>query len=387
MNSEDLFDMNCLYGAFLASMKGSAWKEEPQRFEIDFLSEIARLRRELETRTYKTTPGTEFILNERGKIRHIHGGRMRDRVVRHALCDNELGPALRPYLIHNNAASQKGKGVTFARQLFERDLHNYWLQYRTNEGYIGFLDYSKFYDNIRHDKVREQLFPKISGDARWLMNEILKTFEVDVSYMADEEYARCLDEKFSSLDYYLRVPPELRTGERFMAKGVDIGDQTSQDIGVCFPTKIDNYVKIVRGVKSYGRYMDDMYLICRSREEVLSVIEGIRKEAAELGLFINEKKTRICKLSGPFTYLQRKYRLSDTGKVIKQIRPKAVVRERRRLRAYKRMVDSGRIPYDDVEQAVKSWMGEYSRIMSKKQICHIKQLYAELFGKELSWKK
>ena len=61
--------------------------------------------------------------------------------------------------------------------------------------------------------------------------------------------------------------------------------------------------------------------------------------------------------------------------------------ERRRLRAYKRMVDSGRIPYDDVEQAVKSWMGEYSRIMSKKQICHIKQLYAELFGKELSWKK
>ena len=70
-----------------------------------------------------------------------------------------------------------------------------------------------------------------------------------------------------------------------------------------------------------------------------------------------------------------------------KLRPKAVVRERRRLRAYKRMVDSGRIPYDDVEQAVKSWMGEYSRIMSKKQICHIKQLYAELFGKELSWKK
>ena len=71
-------DLNVLYDAFLASMKGSAWKEEPQKFEINFLSEIVKLKQELETREYKTMPGSEFTLNERGKIRHIHGGRMRD---------------------------------------------------------------------------------------------------------------------------------------------------------------------------------------------------------------------------------------------------------------------------------------------------------------------
>ena len=77
----DLTDLNLLYDSFLASMKGSAWKEEPQRFEIDFLSEIVRLRQEIQSREYRTSPGTEFKLNERGKTRHIHGTRMRDRVV------------------------------------------------------------------------------------------------------------------------------------------------------------------------------------------------------------------------------------------------------------------------------------------------------------------
>ena len=90
-----LTDLNLLYNAMRASLKGSAWKEEPQRFEIDFLSEIVKLRDEIDNRTYRTSSGTEFKLSERGKVRHIHGARIRDRVVRHVLCDEELGKVLR----------------------------------------------------------------------------------------------------------------------------------------------------------------------------------------------------------------------------------------------------------------------------------------------------
>ena len=383
----ELSDLNALYDAFLASMKGSSWKEEPQRFEIDFLSEIVKLKKELEAKTYRTTPGTQFTLNERGKTRYIHGSRMRDRVVRHCLCDEILSPALRPYLIYNNCASQTGKGITLARALFERDLHNFWLKYRTNEGYVAFIDFSKFYDNIRHDKIRELVFPKLGADAQWLLEEILKTFEIDVSYMSDEEYANCMDMRFNSLDYHFNIPDDTKTGEKWMAKSVDIGDQVSQDIGVFFPTRIDNYVKIVRGCKYYGRYMDDMYIICKEKDELISILNGVKKEAEDLGLFINEKKTRICKLGDNYKYLQIKYSLSDTGKVIKRINQKSVTRARRRLKAYKRLMDEDIMPYEDIESAAKSWMGNYARIMSKDQIKHMKQLYRELFGKELKWKK
>lgn len=380
-------DMNALYEAFKASMKGSAWKEEPQRFEIDFLSEITRLHQELESRTYKTSPGTEFTLNERGKIRYIHGSRIRDRVVRHSLCDEELAEALKPYLIHNNGASQKGKGISFSRNMFERDLHNYWLENRTNEGYVGFIDLSKFYDNIQHEKIKELIDLKISEFSQWLLGEILSTFEIDVSYMDDEEFSHCMERRFNSVEYHEKISDEQRTGEKFMPKSVDIGDQVSQDIGVFFPTRLDNYAKIVRGCKRYGRYMDDIYIIGESKEYVESVIAGIKVEAEKLGLFINEKKTRVVKLSGTYKYLQVKYSLTETGKVIKRINPKSVTRERRKIKAYKRLLDKGEMLYEDIEQAVKSWMGTFARLMSKKQIKNMKALYKELFGKELIWKK
>lgn len=379
-------DMNVLYEAYLKSMKGSAWKREPEKFEHEWLMEIAELKKELEERSYHTLPGTEFKLNERGKIRHIHGGRMRDRVVRHALCDNVLAPCLKPYLIHNNGASQKDKGLSFARKLFERDLHNYYLEYGTNEGYVAFVDFSKFYDNIRHDRIKEMIYPLIPEDTHWLLDEILSGMEIDVSYMSDEEYERCMDEKFNSVDYYETIPKELRTGEKFMRKSVNIGDQVSQDIGVFYPHRIDNYVKIVRGFRRYGRYMDDMYMIHPDRDYIKETIRGIEREASELGLFINRKKTRICRLSDKYTYLQIKYFLTDTGKVAKRINPKSLTRERRKLKAYRNLLSKGEIEYADIEQAAKSWMGNFAYLMSKKQKKNMKKLYRELFGKELRWK-
>jgi len=381
-----LTDLNLLYDSMVKSLKGSAWKAEPQRFMLDFLSEIVALKQEIESRTYRTSPGTEFTLNERGKTRHIHGARMRDRVVRHALCDGELADALRPYLIHNNGASQKGKGLSFSRALFEKDLHNFWLKYRDNDGYIGFIDFSKYYDNIRHDQIKARVGPKISEEGNWLLDEILRTFEIDVSYMTDDEYARCMETKFNSVQYYETIPVEARTGQRFMPKGVDIGDQVSQDIGIYFPTPVDNYVKIVRGCKWYGRYMDDMYIICRDRDELRSIIEGAKEVARCLGIYINDRKTHIVRLSDTYKYLQIKYSLAENGRVIKRINPKAVTRERRRMKAYKRLIVRDEMSYEAAEMAIRSWMGDYSRLMSKKQIQNMKALYRALFGKELSWK-
>lgn len=382
----NIADMNVLYDAFRASMRGSAWKREPQRFEHDWLHELSCLKHELESKTYKTLPGSEFILNERGKIRHIHGGRMRDRVVRHALCDEIVAPCIQQYLIHNNGASQKGKGLSFSRKQFETDLHNYYLAHGNNEGVIVFGDFSKFYDNIQHGIIRTEMYPKLPQEIHWLMDEILHNMEIDVSYMSDEEYAGCMERKFNSIEYYETIPKSAMTGRKMMAKSVDIGDQLSQHIGVFFPYKIDNYVKIVRGIKYYGRYMDDFYFICETMEEARSILRGIMEQARKLGLFINELKTRIVKLSSKYKYLQVRYTLTETGKVIKRINPKSVTRERRKLKAYKRLLDRGEIPYEDIEQAYKSWMGDFTRLMSRKQILNMKTLYIQLFGKDAKWK-
>ena len=169
-------------------------------------------------------------------------------------------------------------------------------------------------------------------------------------------------------------------------RGVDIGSQPSQNIGIAYPSRIDNYIKIVKGIKYYGRYTDDMYLIHESKEYLKEVLEGIRKIANELGLIINEKKTHIVKLSQQFKILQIKYQLTETGRIIRKINPKAITRERRKLKAYKRLLDKNILTYKEIENIFKSWMSGNYKNMSMQQITNMTQLYYNLFKEVPKWK-
>ncbi len=107
---------------------------------------------------------------------------------------------------------------------------------------------------------------------------------------------------------------------------MDIGDQNSQSIGLIYPYRIDNYAKIVKGIKGYGRYTDDFYAIAPDRETLRDLLDGFRKIAEEFGLIINERKTRIVKLSSFYRHLQNGYSLTETGRVICKINPKSITR-------------------------------------------------------------
>ena len=111
-----IYDANNLYTGALAAKKGSSWKPEVQKFMWNWLLNITDLQHDLIDRTYTDSPGVEFILNERGHTRRIVGKRMRDRVVRHSLCDHVLTPAVSPKLIYANCASQMGKGITLTQE-------------------------------------------------------------------------------------------------------------------------------------------------------------------------------------------------------------------------------------------------------------------------------
>ena len=122
------------------------------------------------------------------------------------------------------------------------------------------------------------------------------------------------------------------TGEKWMAKSVNIGDQLSQVIGIYYPHRIDTYVKYVRQQKFYGRYMDDWYIMNPSKEELEDLLSCIIEIAKEYGIHINRKKTHIVKISSTYKFLQIKYTLTKDGKVIKRINPKRVTTMRRKLK-------------------------------------------------------
>ena len=269
------------------------------------------------------------------------------------------------------------------------------MQNGTNEGYILLVDFSSYYANIPHDKCLEvlQTFlerevedPETLAITEMLLPLIFKTFEQDVSRFTDKEIEAMMAGKIDPMLNY-GVDPALLTGEKMLRKGVDIGSQPSQNIGIVYPYRLDNYAKIVKAVKGYGRYTDDSYAIARTREELLELLDGLEKEAKEYGLIINRKKTRIVKLSSEFRHLQVCYSLTETGRIIRKINPKNITRERRKLKAYKRLLDSGRIDYATVENAFKSWLGSNWKYMSHDQVYNMSSLYYELFGRRPKWKK
>lgn len=380
---EILCDANNLYKAYKSSVKGSKWKEPTQRFIMNYLRYIFQIQEKLKNQTLKNGPTNEFELYERGRIRPITSLQTQDRIVRHVLCDDILLPEVEKKIIYDNGASIKGRGISFSRKRFEVHLHKYYQKYG-NTGYILFGDFTKFYDNIIHEIAKRELLDLLGGDAYmdWLLSLIFDGFKIDVSYMTDEEYSKCIEGTFNKLEYRL-IPKEKLTGEKFMEKSVNIGDQLSQVIGIYYPYRIDNYVKYVRSQKFYGRYMDDWYIMNPSKEELLDILSNIHCIAEEYGIHINEKKTHIVKIGSTYKYLQIKYTLTRSGKVIKRINPKRVVVMRRKLKKLAVKVENGEILYENVENMFKGWMGSFYKLMSKQQRENMLLLYEELFHKQI----
>lgn len=353
------YDANKIYEAGTKAIKAAPFKYQSQLFEMNQLLLTAEIQKSMKEWSYKPTKGRKFVIKERGKIRNITTNDVIDKTVNHLLCDNILSPAITPYLIYDNGASQKGKGVSFHRKRLEIHLHQYYRKHKSNEGYILLIDFSSYYASIPHDLCLKNLqgFLKNTNKeetkiALWILKNIFDVFNIDNKN----------------------------------GRGVDIGSQPSQNIGISYPSKIDNYIKIVKGVKYYGRYTDDSYIIHEDKEFLKEILIGIKNIANELGLIINDRKTRIAKLSQQFKILQIYYQLTETGRIIRKINPKAITRERRKLKAYKRLLDNKRLTYEEIENIFKSWMAANYKNMSMQQISNMSQLFYNLFGRKVTWK-
>ena len=186
----EIYDGNALYDAYLRAKSGSDWKPQVQRYEMTYLLDLSKMQRELKEHTYEFQPSTNFVINERGKTRPITGEQIRDRIAKHSLCDEVLTPAIKDHLIYDNGASQKGKGIDFTRRRLEAHLHRFFRENQSNDGYILLMDFSKYYDNIRHDKLMELFEKYVDNDtALWFLEKIVDNEKVDVCLLYTSDAA------------------------------------------------------------------------------------------------------------------------------------------------------------------------------------------------------
>lgn len=342
---QKLFNINTLYKSFKKCRKGVDWKYSVQKFEVNLLVNLYNIKKELQFRTYKQRPFFEFDIFERGKLRHITALNIRDRIVQRALCDDILMPKLTPYLIYDNGASVKDKGIDFARDRLKHHLRQYYINEHTNDGYILKIDFRHYFESIDHDIAINMLSTKI--DDPYIINLVK--------------------------DMINAYP-----------KGIGLGSQVSQVIGLYYASPIDMYCKVVKSCKYYGRYMDDIYVIHKSKIFLKSLLIEICNIANSIKLTINEKKTQILKLSKRFVFLKIRYFLTNTGKVIIIPDKSIIIREKRKLKKFK--MDNKSIEL--VSSQYQSVRGMLKKYNSFNMLNRLDNYYVSLFGKEYAtWMK
>ena len=162
---DKVFTFENLYAAYKGCCKGVGWKASTQRYKANALLNVVDTLDLLRSGKFKSKGFYEFDIIERGKERHIKSVHISERVVQRCLCDYSLVPIFSNSFIYDNGACMKDKGIDFAVNRLKFHLRQHYRKYG-NEGYALVFDFSKYFDSINHEKLKEVLH--IKGYGRYM---------------------------------------------------------------------------------------------------------------------------------------------------------------------------------------------------------------------------
>lgn len=363
-NYNNIISYKSLYDANRKSLRNVSWKVSVQRYQMNLLRNICNTHIALANEEDITKGFVEFNTVERGKVRHIRSVHFSERVVQRSVCDNSLVPMLSRGLIYDNGACLQGKGIDRALDRLDVHLQQFYRSNgQSNDGYIVLFDFTGYFDCILH-AVCMKIFDRAFDDKRII--SLLGSFVYPFGFPFATGNWRKSKRKTSQNGY--------------SGKSLGLGSQVSQITAVSYPNSLDHYIKQELRVRWYGRYMDDGYMIFRTKEEARRALEKVYKFCETLGITINQRKTRIVKLSRDFVYLKVKHHLTDTGKTVRGLSRESITRERRKLKKFQKMYYSGSLTMNDIKQAYGSWKGYALHRNAVMSVRNMDRLYFSLFG-------
>ena len=303
MKFEEVFTFENLFNSYKECCKGVNWKTSTKNYQVRSIQNIAETYNALHSGTYKQRPFAKFKIHERGKTREIKALHIKDRVVQKCFCDYFLVPLLSKSLIYDNGACMKNKGLMFTANRLKAHLQKYFRKNKSNIGYILTFDFSKFFDSINH-KILLQKARKLIHDKR-----LFNLYEYFVNSFEGEA-------------------------------GLGLGSQISQISALFYTNKLDHFLKEKMHMKYYGRYMDDGYIICNSKEKLRECIEVLKEFSEKSKLKLNLKKTKIWRIDKGFMFLNRHWILKETGFIKTKPSHRTLSRLKKRYKKIKEKVSA-----------------------------------------------
>lgn len=346
-NYRKVFTYGHLYDSARICKRGVNWKATVQRYGLIPGQRVTDSYTDLRCGKVAPVKFQRFAIYERGHLRHIKSVGMRTRVEQRTGCDHALMPAITRHLIYDCGACVKGKGQTFSERRFMRHLCRTIKKYGT-DAWVLFYDFHGYFDSIDHARIKAAI-GKLFHDRR-----LTYVFGKWVDAFRDPGCA---------------------------ARGLGLGSQISQGLALEHANGLDHAMKEGLRFKDYGRYNDDGYAFAGSKQELEQALDTIRAICDSLDIELNEKKTRIQKITQPMHYLKKVYKVTPTGRVIKLVSRKSKVRQRRKLKKLAKKVRDGLLTVRDAWQSFQSWRSGVKRARGYNAIKNMMRLFNSLFSR------
>ena len=308
-----------LYDSMWKCRRGKMWKASVARYVLHGIDSTLELEEQLAKDRYKPRKPRKFTLYY-PKVRPCSSTHIRDRIVQRSLNDNVIYPAMTSSFIWDNMACQKGKGTTKAMDRLDTFLHRVFIENNSSiEGlYVLQADIHGYYRNMNHE-------------------------------IAGKCFARHLDEQTvaQAMEWLqFQYPYDI---------GYEPGSQMVQILGISFLDQFDHVVKERIRAKIYGRYMDDFYVVSDSVPFLEECRRVMQRELSEIGLELHPKKTKIYPLKEGIKVFGFKFKLTNTGKVLRLIDTGNVKHERKKLYKMAQKVKKGEMTEQKFYEGYRSW--------------------------------
>ena len=249
--------------------RGTGWKTSVQAFLNYRSSRCLKLYIELKEGRYYPGPTFQFVINDRGKTRHINAIGIDDRVVQRWFCDWVLAPVIAARITEDNSACLKGRGLAYAIERV-RDM----AAATPREGWVLQFDFHDYFASINQNALLS------------IMSQFIRD-----------------DDLFAIYERIVRANKV----------GLELGSHVSQLSAVFFPNEMDHIFAALDMAIGYHRYMDDGVVFFPSKQAAAAGLELLRTLVEAMGLTLNAKKTHINRITHPFVFCKKRFEWSEDG--------------------------------------------------------------------------
>lgn len=300
-----IVDPDNLWRAYRRARNGKRRRPDVARFSMAVESELLELREELTSGRYRPAGYRRFYVHDR-KPRLISAAPFRDRVVHHALMQ-VVEPLFEAKFSDHSWACRQGKGTHQAVRQYQR-----WAQ---RYAYALKMDVAAYFPSIDH----QRLMAKIEA-------------------LVDDPKV---------LDLFAMI-----NASAGGAKGLPIGNLTSQMLGNLYLDDLDHFITGALGQRAYLRYVDDMIVLGDDKEVLWRTHYDVAEFLLREGLRLHPRKVYLTPTRCGLDVLG--YRVYPR---FIRLRRDNGYRFRRRLKSRVQRYQEGNMTWPELDAGVQSWLG------------------------------